>query len=448
MERLSVKEKVSYGLGDAANNLTFSMVTTYLLVFYTDVFGISAAAVGTLFLIARLWDAMNDPIMGAIVDRVNTNHPAGKFRPYLRWAMLPLVILAVVMFLTPDFSESGKLVYAYVTYILFGMAYTFINIPYGSLASVMTNDPVDRSSLATYRGVGSMLGIFVIGVLVIPVVNLFPDWSVGFPAVMAILGVVTIIFYLLTYKNTKERIRPARTRPEKMSFSMFTRVLKNGPFIALSIMSFFMLLSLLVNQSVGVYFFRYNLDNENLFAVFNAVNIGSMLILIPLVPYLTKKFGKKSVTLGGFGIGAIFFGALYFIPAEPVTFIILAFIAMKGLMIPNILVWAFISDVIDYGEYKSGVRQEGTTYSMYSFMRKLSQAGAGWIAGMGLSVIGYVPNADQTPDTLLGIKAMMVLLPAVASIICFLIFKFGYFLDDDTLKRINDGESSESSQAL
>ncbi|WP_138420110.1 glycoside-pentoside-hexuronide (GPH):cation symporter [Aquibacillus sediminis] len=438
-DKLDFKEKLSYGLGDAANNLTFSMVTTYLLVFYTDVFGITAGAVGILFLVARIWDAINDPVMGAVVDRFNQGNPKGKFRPYLRWAGIPLVIISVVMFITPDLSESGKLVYAYVTYILFGMAYTFINIPYGSLASVMTRDSVERSSLASFRGLGSMIGLFVVGSLVVPIVNLFPTQKIGYPAVMAMIGIIALTFYYLTYRNTRERIRPVQgSSPDKLSFSMITRTLKNGPFLALSLMSFFTLLSLLLNQSVGLYFFKYNLQNESMFAVYNVVNMGLTIAFIMIIPKLTAIFGKKKLTLIGFLVSVVFYSLLFFLPTNTMTFIIFACLGMLGIMIPNTLVWAFVSDVIDYGEWKTGVRQEGTTYSMYSFMRKLSQAVAGWAAGMGLTLIGYVPNVMQTPDTLIGIKAMMVLLPAVSGVICFFIFKFGYKLDDQTFAKITE----------
>ncbi|MGJ9383566.1 glycoside-pentoside-hexuronide (GPH):cation symporter [Salipaludibacillus sp. CF4.18] len=437
-DKLGLKEKMSYGMGDAANNLTFSMVTTYLLVFYTDVFGISAAAVGTLFLVARVWDAFTDPMMGTVVDRYGRNNPNGRFRPYMKWGGIPLVVIAVFLFSTPDLTYEGKLVYAYVTYILFGMAYTAINIPYGSLASVMTRDPVDRSSLASFRGLGSMIGVFVVGVLVIPMVALFPSQQIGFPFVMGIIGVFALVAYYLTFRNTKERIKPvASARPEKMNIKMLTRTLKNGPFLALSFMSFFVLLAMLINQSVGLYFFTYYLENEMLFPIYNMLNIPSTILLVIFIPKLTKKFGKKKLTLFGFLLGAAAFGALFMMPPTPVTVLLFLWIGMLGIMIPNILVWAFISDVIDYGEWKTGFRQEGTTYSLYSFMRKLSQAVAGWAAGMGLTLIGYVPNVAQTPETLTGLMVMMVLLPAIACLICFIIFKFGYLLDDKTFEKVS-----------
>ncbi|UJL46975.1 glycoside-pentoside-hexuronide (GPH):cation symporter [Virgibacillus sp. NKC19-16] len=437
-EHLGFKEKLSYGLGDTANNLTFSMITTYLLVFYTDVFGISAAAVATLFLVARIWDAINDPIMGSIVDRFGKNNKHGQFRPYMKWAGVPVVIMAVLVFITPDLSESGKLIYAYVTYILFGMAYTLINIPYGSLASVMTRDPVDRSSLASFRGLGSQIGVFSIGILVVPMVALFPSDQIGYPAVVGMFGVIALILYFLAYKNTKERIKPVKSaNPEKMNLKMFTRILTNGPFLALSFMSFFILLAMLVNQSVGLYFFTYNLGNEFLFSVYNMLNIGSVVLLVIFIPKLTAKYGKKAITLAGLLIGAVAMGVLFILPTTPITALLFLWVGMLGISIPNMLVWAFISDVIDYGEWKTGVRQEGTTYSMYSFMRKLSQAIAGFAGATGLAIIGYVPNVVQTAETLIGIEVMMMLIPAIACIICFAIFKWGYKLNDKMFAQIS-----------
>lgn len=436
-ERLGLKEKVSYAIGDTANNLTFAMVTTYLLVFYTDVFGITAAAVGTLFLVARIWDAVNDPMMGALIDRYGRNNPEGRFRPYMKWAGIPVVVMAVLLFITPDFPYTGKLIYAYITYILFGMAYTAINIPYGSLASVMTRNPVDRSALSSFRGLGSMVGMFAVGVLVIPLVSLFPSEQIGYPAVVAMFGVVAVICYFVTYKNTKERIKPVESaKPEKMNFKMFTRVVKNGPFLALSIMSFFILMAMLINQSVGLFYFTYNLGNQMLFPIYNVLNIVGTVVIVLFIPKLAAKFGKKTITLAGFLVGTIAMALLFILPTTPLTVFTLLVIGMLGIMVPNMLVWAFISDVIDYGEWKTGVRQEGTTYSMYSFMRKMSQAAAGFVAAMGLAVIGYVPNVEQTLDTLIGIEVMMVLFPAIACLICFLIFKFGYTLDDKKFEKI------------
>ncbi|MBU8906522.1 glycoside-pentoside-hexuronide (GPH):cation symporter [Desertibacillus haloalkaliphilus] len=436
-EKLPFKEKLSYGLGDAANNLTFAMVSTYLMVFYTDVFGIGAAAVGLLFLLARVFDAINDPIMGGLIDKYSKNGPKGRFRPFMKWAGFPVAILGVFIFMSPDLSDGGKLAYAYITYILFGMAYTAVNIPYGSLAASMTRDPVQRSSLASFRGFGSMVGSFIIGVVVLPLVALFPTREIGFPAVAAMLGVIAIFFYYLTYRNTKERIVVKESsRLQKVDKEMVLRILKSGPFLALSAMSFFILLTLLINQAVGVYYFTHYLENEMLFPVYNLINIATILILIPLIPVLSRKIGKKSLALYSFALGAIAMFIVFFLPDNPWLIMIGLVIGMKGILIPNILVWAFISDVIDYGEWKEGVRQEGTTYSLYSFMRKLSQAIAGWAGATGLVIIGYVPNVAQSAETLFGLQSMMVLFPAIACIICLLIFKFGYKLDDDRMVEI------------
>ncbi|MFC4025603.1 glycoside-pentoside-hexuronide (GPH):cation symporter [Oceanobacillus longus] len=435
--KISMKEKLSYGLGDTANNLAFSMVTTYLMVFYTDVFGITAAAVGTLFLVARILDAFTDTFMGVIVDRFGGNNPNGRFRPFLRWAGIPLVVMSVLLFLSPDFSDGGKLVYAYVTYILFGMAYTVINIPYGSLASVMTRDSGDRSALSSYRGLGSMIGIFAVGVLVVPMVNMFPSPRIGYPAVVAIMGVIALVLYYITYNNTRERIKPVQSaKPEKINIKMITRILKNGPFLALCGMSFFVLAAMWINQSVGMYYFTYVLGNQMLFPIFNMINIAAMVILVMFIPKLTVKYGKKKLSLFGFLLGAVAFGLLFIVPIHEVTVIVLLVMGMTGITLPNMLMWAFVSDVIDYGEWKSGYRQEGTTYSLYSFMRKVSQAIAGFVAAMGLTVIGYIPNVVQSPDTILGLEILMVLLPAIACLISFIVFKFGYHLSDEKVAGI------------
>ncbi|RKQ32283.1 glycoside-pentoside-hexuronide (GPH):cation symporter [Oceanobacillus halophilus] len=436
-EKLSMKEKLSYGLGDTANNLAFSMVSTYLLVFYTDVFGIAAAVVATLFLVARILDAFTDTMMGVIIDRFGGNNPNGRFRPYLKWAGIPLVVMSVLLFLSPDLSDGGKIVYAYVTYILFGMAYTVINIPYGSMASVMTRDSGDRAALSSFRGLGSMVGIFFVGVGVVPLVNLFSSPQIGYPAVVAMMGVIALIFYYITYRNTKERIKPvASAKPEKINMQMITRIIKNGPFLALCGMTFFVLSAMLINQSVGMYYFKYVLDNEMLFPVFNALNIGATVVIVMLLPKLSKKFGKKNVSLFGFALATVAFALLFVVPISEMTVLPLLVLGMMGITIPNMLMWAFISDVIDYGEWKSGIRQEGTTYSLYSFLRKVSQAIAGFVGAMGLTIIGYVPNAVQTADTILGLEVLMVLLPAIACVVSFIIFKFGYTLSDEKLEEI------------
>jgi len=445
--KIGMKEKISYGLGDTANNLAFSMVTTYLMVFYTDVFGITAAAVATLFLVARIIDAFTDTFMGVIVDRFGGNNPNGKFRPYLKWAGIPLIITSILLFLTPDFSESGKLVYAYVTYILFGMAYTAINIPYGSLASVMTRDSGDRAALSSFRGLGTMIGMFAVGVLVVPMVNLFPTQQIGYPVTVGIMGVIALILYFITYKNTRERIQPVKSsKPEKMNVQMITRIIKNGPFLALSGMSFFILAAMFINQSVGMYYFTYVLGNEMLFPVYNVVNISFTIIIVLLLPKLSEKFGKKRIALFGFVLGTVAFSLLFILPVHEVTVIILLVLGMAGITMPNMLMWAFVSDVIDYGEWKSGIRQEGTTYSLYSFIRKVSQAIAGFVGAMGLTFIGYVPNVQQTPDTILGLEVLMVLLPAIACIISFIVFKFGYSLTDEKQAEITaDLDAKQSS---
>jgi len=263
-------------------------------------------------------------------------------------------------------------------------------------------------------------------------VDLFPSPTIGYPVTVTILGVIALSLYYITYKNTRERIKPVKSsKPEKMNVQMITRILKNGPFLALSGMSFFVLCAMFINQSVGMYYFTYVLENELLFPVYNVVNISFTIIIVLLLPRLSVQFGKKKVSLFGFILGTVAFSVLFILPVHEVSAIILLVLGMAGIMMPNMLMWAFVSDVIDYGEWKSGIRQDGTTYALYSFLRKISQAIAGFVGAIGLSFIGYVPNTQQTPDTILGLQVLMILLPAIACLISFIIFKFGYTLTDE-----------------
>ena len=201
--RLSIKEKVGYGLGDTASNLYFQMYINFLLFFYTDIFGIPAAVVGTLFVISRFWDAVNDPIMGMIADRTNTKW--GKFRPYLIWMMLPMAIIGVLMFFTPNLSVSGKIIYAYITYILMMMAYTAINIPYSALMGVLSPNSLERTSVSTYRFVLAFVGAFIIQGATLPMVEYFGkgNQAVGFPVTMGVYGVLAMILFYATFATTK-----------------------------------------------------------------------------------------------------------------------------------------------------------------------------------------------------------------------------------------------------
>ena len=331
----------------------------------------------------------------------------------------------------------GKIIYAYVTYMLFGLAYSFVNIPYGSLASSMTQDPVERTQLASFRQAGSALALLITGVVVIPMILKFPNPKVGYPVTMGTMSLIGVMFHIFCYKNTKENIIVNNPDKKKEPLSkMFKALLSNKPLMVLNLMSLLTISCYNLKIAMMVYYAQYNLGNPKLTATLNFVSIGCSLIGVAIMPFVVKKIGKKNTYLVGLFIwvGADLIN--YLLPGSTTTFMIFSAIAWFGTAFMNGLNWAFISDAIEYGEWKTGERTEGIVYSTYSFFRKLAQALAGFIPGVVLTVIGYVPNVQQTVRTLCGLKSLMLLVPAIGVGIAILVFIFLYKLTDEKYKEI------------
>ncbi|MDY0394124.1 glycoside-pentoside-hexuronide (GPH):cation symporter [Virgibacillus halophilus] len=312
--KLSLKEKISYGYGEMASAFVWGMVTSYLLYFYTDVYGISASAAGTLFLITRLWDAANDPIMGVIVDRTKTKH--GKARPYLLYLAIPLGIISVLTFITPDFSDTGRLMYAYVTYLLLGMIYTAINLPYGALAPTMTRDSKEKVDLGSYRAMGLAVGTVIVSAATLPLVNFLGKGNeqVGFPLTITLYSVIAGILFFLTFKNCKERYSEyieAKDR-KKLSESL-KEMFKNRPWVLVAITSFLKFLRLGALNAVLIYYVTYVLGKPGMVPVFLTLLNGATFAGGALAMPLLKKVGNKLGTQVAIAIGSVFFILLFFI---------------------------------------------------------------------------------------------------------------------------------------
>jgi len=457
MKKLSLKNYFGYGFGDLANGLTFGMSATFLLAFYTDVLGITAAAAGTLFLIARIWDAINDPIMGGIADKAfikrikrykNQGKKAEKFRPYLLKGSWPVIVAAILMFIAPESMAMGqKLIWAYATYIAWGMAYTFINIPYGGLAAVMTQDPTERSKLSVSRGLGGLFGAIIPRIIVpIFLVRFADDQARGYLLVMIVFGIMTFISYLISYFTVEETVVTKEEKVEKFKITDSFKVLsKNRPFMAVSIASIAMLTGMLIQGSMSIYYFRENLNALELMALTGVTAIVPMLLVSGIIPKLVKKYGVKKTSWVSSLISGILFGILLFLPSNPWIYLTGTLIASIFLMIPNMIVWGMVSDCIDYNQFLSGSRQEGSIYGLYSFVRKLGQAFAGFLAGVGLSIVGYTAGAEtQTAATLWGIKFLTIGVPAIGMVIAFFAYYFIWNLTPEkqaeVTAAINNGE--------
>ena len=436
-KRLTMANRVGYGLGDLANTLSFGMTAGFLLVYYTDVLGISAAAAGTLFLVARIWDAINDPMMGTLCDKLFQKHQGvgDKFRPFLLKGSWLMLVTGILVFWAPEgLSDTQKLIWAYVTYIAWGMCYTFVNIPYGSLATVMTQDPGERASLAGARAMGSVGGSVIPTVIVPMFLSLFADdMSKAYLYSVAVLGFGSLVCYLLAYRFTQEHIKH-QPAPDagKVSFSDTLRTLgKNKPFLCVSIASMFLLTAIMGQGSVLFYYLSQNLGGAVWVITANGlIQVACVVVLGSVIGKLVARFGAGNIMITAFSVVAVVSTVAFLLPTSIVSLFAFFAIGMPALLITHILVWANIADCIDYNYEISGQRQEGLIYSSYSFMRKMGQAIAGFVAGMGLSIIGYDAALDvQSDSTLLGIKAIMFLLPAACAAICALLYKTLWTLD-------------------
>ena len=438
------RDRFGYMFGDVGSSLLFNFIGSYLLVFYTDVLGISAAAVGTLMVVSRIWDAINDPMMGVIVDKSKPGK-GGKFRPYIKYMALPMGLFTILTFtVIPGLSEGMKLPYAYITYIGFGMAYTAINIPYGSLASVMTSDPVERTSLSTFRNLGALLANLLL-MVVTPMLIFNADGAVsaqGFFKAAVIYAVVANIAYALTYKLTTERIQVATNEStEKVGLGQTLKMLlKNRPLIGIMVASLGVLVGMFLTSALQTYMFKDYFQNTSLITVSGLLGMASSFIIMPMTGKLVAKFGKKEVATYTLLITIAANAAMFFLPLKNVyLYIGLCFISSFGGGFFNMLVWALVGDCIDYQEYISGKRDEAVLYASYSLVRKLVQAIVGGISGFALAVIGYQSGAaTQAPEVLAGIKNIATGVPFVAYTIGFLGMLFIYNLSKSKLEEITN----------
>lgn len=436
-------DKVGYMFGDFGNSLLFNFIGSYLLVFYTDAFGISAAAVGTLMVVSRVWDAINDPIMGVIVDKRKAGKN-GKFRPYLKYMGIPLGIFTVLTFLViPNMPEGMKLPYAYITYIGFGMAYTAINIPYGSLASVMTSDPVERTALSTWRNLAATFSMIILMVLT-PKLIFDANNAVsvkGFVIAAVIYAVIANIAYQLSYNMTTERVvHEAKENQEKASLIETIKTLgKNRALIGLILGSLGTLTAVFLPSSLNAYLFKDYFQAPGLLGLGGMVGMVGTFIALPLTTKLVAKFGKKNVSTYSLVISIAAYAVMVFFPSKnPYIYMALSVVSGVGVGFYNMIVWALVGDVIDYQEYISGKREEGTVYAAYSLARKLVQAIVGSIGGFALAAIGYQSGAaTQTTEVAESIRMIITVIPLIGFVFGFITMKFVYNLSNKKLEEMN-----------
>ena len=412
-----LRDKVGYLLGDFGNDFFFLLTSTFLMVFYTDIFHISAATVGLLFMAARLWDAFADVAWGRFIDTRPTTKN-GKFKPWILRMSFPLVITGVLMFTTiPGMSEGFYLAWAFVTYIVWGTLYSTVNIPYGSMASVITADPIERTTLSTWRTVGASLAGLVINVLG-PII-VFVDNKISADRMFmtaCVFGVLAIACYIGCYKLSTERIEAPAKESQKGDFLRSIKSLvKNKPFLWVLAASLLTMLTSFIVMAVNTYLFKDYFGNAAALSIIGLVQMASMFITVPLVKPLVAKFGKKEISIVGMAFASVIYIALFFLKGiETMPFIGIVAIAMMSMSFYSFITYAFISDVIDYHEYLTSLREDATVYSIVSMSRKIGQAVAGGIGGVAIAAVGYNATLGTQPQEVLdGIYMLGTLVPGI-----------------------------------
>ena len=424
--RLSFKEKVGYGLGDMAANFVFQTLLAFQLIFYTETFGITAAAAGTLILVVGIGSGFFDPIMGIIADRTSTRW--GRFRPWILGTAVPFGIVAVLAFITPHFSPSGKLIYAYITFTLLMAVYSANNVPYSALTGVITGDMKERTSLSSYRQVFANSSAFIVQGLALPMVLYFGrgDRAKGYAMTMGLFAVFAVIFFCITFFTTKERIQPDPS--QKTSLGQDLKDLgKNMPWVVLFVVTVLIFIGLSMRSATMLYYFKYCSGNESLFSPFNIVGLASLIIGVMCSTAMVKRYGSKNLFMGALAVSAAFAGALILVPATSVPLVFGLEVVRQfawGLTAP--LLWAMMADVADFSEWKTGRRATAMVFAATVFGLKAGLSVGRAIAAWILAMFGYVPNAVQTAHSIVGIKLLASVFTAIVFFIgvaCLFLYK-------------------------
>ena len=419
-----VRDKVGYMLGNVANDFTFIFASLYLQVFYTDVLGINAGLVGTMFLISRIVDAFTDTAMGRICDKTKATKN-GKFRPWLLRACGPVALASFLMYQAwaVNLSMTLRIVYMFVTYLLWGsICYTCINIPYGSMASVMSDEPDHRASLSTFRGVGSMIPQILVGV-VVPMF-LYTTLEDGtkvanasmFPVIALVMSIAAAACYIICYFLCTERVKLTE-ESKSVSFADTLKALAgNRALIGISLVFICYLGAQMLNQTINNYIFKDYFGDTMGLSVMNAAGFAPALLLAPCAVPLARKFGKKELGIFASILGTVAFGALFLMRTTNMwLYTIVNIVGLLGFGLFNLIIWAFVSDVIDDQEVRTGSRDDGTIYAVCSFARKVGQAIASALGGWSLGWIGYVEGSltGQTAAVKDGIYNIATMVPMI-----------------------------------
>ena len=449
---IKLTEKIGYGFGDMASSMFWKLFGAYLMIFYTDVFGLPAAVVGTMFLITRIWDSAFDPIVGVVADRTHSRW--GKFRPYLLWLAVPFGIIGILTFVTPDWSPTGKLIYAYVTYSLMMMIYSAINVPYASLLGVMSPNPKERSTLSTYRMTFAYIGSFIALLLFIPLVNFFSgnskelaDQQTGWTLAVVVIAILCIVLFFGCFAWTKERVKPIKETQNPLKEDL-KDLFKNKPWWILLGAGVAALVFNSIRDGATVYYFKYFVVEEDyatvsffgmsfvLSGLYLALGQAANIIGVIAAAPVSNRIGKRNTYMWAMIIATVLSVIFYWFDKEDLIwmFVFQALISVcAGSIFP--LLWSMYADCADYSELKTGNRATGLIFSSSSMSQKFGWAIGTAITGWLLGFFGFQANAVQSEEAISGIKMFLSFLPAIGTILS-VVFISMYPLTENKMKDI------------
>jgi len=434
-QRLRWPEKLGYGVGDTACCLFWVIVSSYLNLFYTDVFGLAPAALAWLLLITRIWDAAFDPVMGMIADRTRSRW--GKFRPWLLWGIIPFIAAEVALFYTPNLGADGKLVYAYVTYSLMMLIYSVVNVPYGALLGVITSDSTERTTLASYRFVGAFAGNFIVQGSLLYLVQRLGRGNdrVGYPLAVGVLAVFSGLLFLYLFASTRERVRPPL---ERSSVRRDLRdLLGNRPWMILFGVGALSLVYVTMRQVAAVYYISYYVGDRSLIAKFLLAGTVFSIVGAVIAPWFARRIGcKKRAFMILTLLGLLCNGATWFAGPQDL-WIIFASHIVGSIPLAAIfpLMGSMFADTADYGQWKFGRRATGLVFAGSTFSQKTGGAIGAALVNVVLYYSGYVANAVQGASSLQGLRHVMSTLPALGGLFVLGLAWF-YPLNEEAGRRI------------
>ena len=461
---IKLKEKIGYGFGDMASSMFWKLFGSYLMIFYTDVFGLPAAVVGTLFLVTRVWDSAFDPIVGVVADRTHSRW--GKFRPYLLFLAIPFSVIGVLTFVTPSFGDNGKLVYAYVTYSLMMMVYSAINVPYASLLGVMSDNPKERNTLSTYRMAFAYIGSFIALLLFMPLVNFWSghskeiaDQQQGWTLAVAVIAVMCALLFIGCFALTRERVKALHEKQAPLKEDL-KDLWKNRPWWILLGAGVAALVFNSIRDGATVYYFKYFIVEEDFqtisffgvsfvlsglyLSVGQIANIAGVILAAPV----SNRIGKKQTYMGSMAIATVLSILFFWFDKDNLalifTFQILISIC-AGSIFP--LLWSMYADCTDYSELKTGNRATGLIFSSSSMSQKFGWAIGSALTGWLLSYFGFVANEVQQAEAIQGIKMFMSFLPAAGTLLS-IVFISMYPLSEKMMLEISAALNSRRAETV